>query len=267
MPGLGVDFQPGLQESFIDERGSRMLHLVGILCTCQVEDTYAGIKNDGKDRRRDPFCPRCGGDTHLYRNGSLITGMCTSIRQQRNILDAGVAQPGDMLFSPDMGSADGSCEVDGGRRIGLNDKLVATWDQPLDDGQVIRRGAGTADENIGLTTNLADDEDRLWYEPLQSLWCEDEEGVVYTANSDFVLGPGRIIKWVGNRPPKGRRYTIKYTAFFEWIVFVPPQDRRDRDELDLGPLVFLRKRHIAFINDNPKIVETDRISLQSRVTC
>lgn len=267
MPGLGVDFQPGLQQSFIAERGVQMLHEIGVLCTCQVEDTYAGVKKDGKDRRREPFCPRCGGDAKLYRDGSLIVGIATSIRQQRNIIDAGVAQPGDMLFSPDMGSAAGSCETDGGRVIAVGDKLIATWDQPLDDGQVIIRGAGTTGENATLNTNLEDTEDRLWYEPLRSIWCEDEEGIVYTANADFILGPGRIIKWVGNRPPLGRRYTIKYTAFFEWIVFAPAQERYDRDALNLGPLVFLRKRHIAFINDNPKIVETDRISLQSRVSC
>ena len=260
-----ADFTPGLQQGLIDNRGAFMLHEIAISCTCRVEDTYAGIKGDGQERRREPFCPRCRGDGWLYRSPRVIKGLTTSIRQQRNILDAGIAQPGDMMFSPS--TADTDCSDHGDHRIGSWDKLTATWDQPLDDGHVLVRGAGTANENLGLETFLTKDEDRLWYEPKSSVWCEDETGTVYSEGADFELGPGKIIRWIGSRPYAGKRYTIKYNAFFEWIVFQPSQERIDRDNANLGQLVFLRKRHIAFVNDSPMATAEDKISIQSRVNC
>lgn len=265
MANLGLaDFQPGLQENLIQNRGALMVHEIGISCTCRVADTFAGIKGDGKERRREPFCPRCRGDGWLYRAPRVIKGITTSIRQQRNILDAGVAQPGDMIFSPSLESPD--C-IQEHRRIGAYDRLTATWEQPLDDGHVLIRGAATSAENAGLITHLEKNEDRLWYEPKDAVWCEDEDGIQYFEGANFVLGPGKIIKWVGQSPSVGKRFTIKYNAFFEWIVFQPPQERRDRDNEDLGQLVFLRKRHIAFINDSPLAVPDDKVSLQTRMSC
>lgn len=266
MAGLGINFFPGLQNSFIDERGVNFLHEIATSCTCRVSDTFASLKGDGKEGRRTPFCPRCGGSGWLYRSPRLVRGIVTNIRQQRNILDAGIAQPGDAMFSPMFGDQT-ACNSDfASRKIGAFDKLTATWDQPLDDGQVIVRGAGTSGENLGLKTGLTLQEDRIWYEPVNAVWCEDEDGIIYNQGSDFTLGPGKVINWVGNQPPVGRRYTIKYTAYFEWISFQPAQERLDQDQ-DIGQLVFLRKRHIAFINENPFATDTDKISLQSRIRC
>jgi hypothetical protein len=170
-----------------------------------------------------------------------------------------------MQFSPEVDSA--GCTASTLVKIGAWDKLTATWDQPLDDGHVLVRGAGTSNENAGLKTGLSESEDRLWYEPSTAVWCEDETGTVYSQGADFVLGPGKIIQWTGNAPYKGKRYTIKYNAYFEWIVFAPPQERRDRDNADLGQLVFLRKRHIALINDSPTATAEDRIPISARVNC
>lgn len=259
-----ADFTPGLQENLIQNRGARLLHEIGISCTCRVEDTYAGIKDDGKERRREPFCPRCRGDGWLYRSPQLLTGIVTSIRGQRNILDAGIAMPGDMLLSPEFGDVCGDIDR---RSIGAFDKITATWPQPLDDGHVLVRGAATSYENKGLQTFLQSNEDRLWYEPAKSVWCEDDKGVVYSEGADFELGPGKIIRWVGNKPYDSQRYTIKYEAYFEWISFQPAQERRDRDNENLGQLVFLRRRHIAFVNDSPLATAEDHIPIQTRVKC
>lgn len=262
---LGLaDFTPGLQATLIDSRGSTVLHEVAISCTCRIEDTYAGLRNDGKERRRDPFCPRCRGDGWLYRDPRVRLGLVTSIRGQRNILDAGIAMPGDMMFSPQVGD---QCNNHGMTAIGAYDKITALWEQPLDDGHVLIRGAATEYENKNLQTGLKPNQDRLWYEPATAIWCEDDKGVVYSVNGDFVLGPGKIINWVGNRPVVGQRYTIKYTAYFEWIAFQPPQERRDRDNVDLGQLVFLRRRHLALVNESPLAVPDDHIAIQTRVKC
>ncbi|MHA2067322.1 MAG: hypothetical protein ACXABY_23385, partial [Candidatus Thorarchaeota archaeon] len=246
--GLGVQFQPGLQEGLINNRGSTMLHEIAISCTCRKGSVYTGLQGDGEERRRDPYCKRCGGDGWLHRAPLVITGLATSIRQQRNILDAGIAQPGDMLFSPKAEITD--CD-NPNRKVSVYDKLTALWKHPIDDGQIISRGAGTTADNVALDTGLADDEDRLWYEPFSSIWCEDSNDRTYSEGSDFELGPGKIIRWIGDAPAKGQLYTFKYNGFFEWIVWNAPQERPDRDNVDLGSAVMLRKRHVAFINDNP----------------
>lgn len=262
MAGIGLaDFTPGLQEGLIQNRGALMLHEIAFSCTCRVEDPFAGLKNDGKENRRDPYCRRCRSDGWLYRQPRVVKGLATSIRQQRNILDAGVAQPGDMQFSPSLEAPD--C-VTPYRSIGAYDKLTATWSQPLDDGHVLVRAAA---QGLDIPTGLKQNEDRLWYEPAFAIWCEDEDNIVYTEGSDFELGPGKIIRWVGRQPAPHKRYSIKYEAFFEWIVFVPPQERRDRDDENIGQLVFLRKRHIAIVNDNPLTLPEDHVSIQSRVNC
>lgn len=241
-----------------------MLHEIAIACTCRNEDIYSGLQNDGKERRRDPHCPRCNGDGYLYRSPLVVTGLAVNIRQQRNILDAGIAQPGDMTFSPKPEM--GNCSFPN-RKISNYDKLTAMWPQTVDDGQTIVRGAATRDDNKNLKTFLLENEDRLWYEPAEAVWVEDDEGKTYREGVDFKLGPGKIVRWFGNKPYTGQRYTFKYTAYFEWIVFSPPQERRDRDSRDLGPVVMLRKRHIAFPNDNPVGTAEDKIPLQTRINC
>lgn len=263
--GLGIDFQPGAQTGLISNRGVKMIHEIGVTCPkCRTADPHANMVNDGKLQTRSPNCPNCGGDGVLFRKPKLITGLAVGIRQQRNVHDIGEAQPGDMQFSVGPGLGDCGNTV---RRVSRSDKFTATWDQTLDEGQTLVRGAGYISDNARLVNNVETSEDRLWYEPKDALHCEDEHGVEYTQNTDFVLGPGRVIRWVGNQPTIRTKYTLNYTAFLEWIAWIPPQERRDRNNRDLGPLVFLRRRHVAFINDSPLITETDRIPLSGRTSC
>lgn len=262
--GTNIDFQPGFQDGLVSNRGVDMIHEIGVACTCRVEDVYASTRDDGVDRRREPFCTRCGQDGYLFRAPQLVRGLFTGVRHQRNVLDSGIYLPGDAIFSPSPNAF--SCE-NGRRSIGTADKLTATWPEPIDEGHVLIRGSGTKAAADGIITMLEDDEDRLWYEPASAIWCEDEFGVEYREGEDFVLGPGKIIKWVGNQPQFGARYSIKYNAYFEWIVFQPPTERRDRDGADLGELVSLRKRHVQLVNTSPFATSEDKRSLQSRITC
>lgn len=260
--GLGIDFNPGLQDGLINNRGVEMIHEIGVSCTCRGGDVYSSTQNDGSESRQEPFCPRCGQDGWIYRNPRLVTGIITGIRHQRNILDAGLFGPGDATFSPRP--SDSSCGEDS-VRIGSFDKLTATWPEPVDDGQVIVRGAGSKARTQGIDTKLETNEDRLWYEPAQAIWCEDEFGNIYKEVSDFELGPGRIIRWIGNRPHEGSRYSIKYEAYFEWISWQPPGERVDRGGKNLGELVYLRKRHIKFVNSSPFATSEDKQSILSRL--
>lgn len=239
-----------------------MIHEVGIACTCRVEDVYSSTRDDGADRTREPFCSRCGSDGFLFRAPVLIEGIFTSVRHQRNVLDSGNYLPGDATFSPPPNSP--VCSGTG-RRVGTADKLTATWAEPIDEGQVLVRGSGTKASAGGVLTELADNEDRLWYEPAKAIWCEDEFGVVYESGADFELGPGKVIKWHGTQPPVGAKYSFKYEAFFEWIVWQPPGERVENG-VNLGELVSLRKRHVALINESPFASSDTKASLQSRVT-
>lgn len=259
--GLGVDFQDGLQRGLINDRGLEVIHEVGISCTCRVDDPYASTLNDGKDSRRDAFCERCGQDGFIYRSPRLITAMITGVKHQRNILDAGNYHPGDAQLST-YPEDDGCGEAN--RRIGAFDKITATWPEPVDDGHVIVRGAGANAALQGVNTELESNEDRLWYEPANSIWCEDENDVVYEEDADFVLGPGKIIRWIGNQPKEGIRYSIKYNAYFEWIVWQPPGERRDRNADNLGELIYLRKRHVIFVNTSPYAASNVRESISAK---
>ncbi len=261
--GLGIGFQAGLQDGLVNARGADMIHEIGISCPkCRTSDPHANMIPDAKQSVRSPNCSNCNADGWLFRSPVIIRGLATSIRQQRNILDAGTSQPGDMQFS--IGPGFSGCGQDN-RRVSRDDKFTATWSQPLDDGQTIVRGAAHMGDNIGLANNVEIIEDRLWYEPDAALWCEDENGVVYD-EGDFDLGPGRVIKWIGNAPQQGIKYVLSYTAFIEWIAWIPPQERIDNNE-DLGPLVFLRRRHVSLLNESPNVSATDRIPVSSRVVC
>lgn len=260
--GLKLDFINGLQSGLVQDRGADMVHELGIACPrCRTSDANAGLLRDGQLATRSPNCPNCSGDGWLYRDPVLVRGLAVSIRGQRNMLDIGEAQPGDMQFS--IGPGFTGCGSEN-RRISRDDKFTATWSQPLNEGQTIVRGAANMSDNVRLKNNVKKDEDRLWYEADASLWCEDERRVVYHEDADFVLGPGKLITWVGNQPVKGTKYVVKYTAFFEWIVWAPPTERVDRDNEDIGPLVFLRRRHIANVNDSADISKDDRIPMSSK---
>jgi len=262
--GLGINFQIGAQDGLVNNRGVEMIHEIGVACTCRAEDVYASTRDDGRDRRREPFCDRCGQDGFLFRDPEVIVGLFTSSKFQRNVLDAGIYQPGDAVFSPKPNMDD--CEADSPRRIGTMDKLTAMWPEPIDEGQVLIRGSGSMAASEGVVTYLLENEDRLWYEPANSIWCEDENGIVYTEGSDFELGPGRIIRWLGGQPDPGIRYSIKYNAYFEWLVWQPPTERQDRIG-NLGELINLRKRHVQLINTSPYATSLDKQSLQARVSC
>jgi hypothetical protein len=213
----------------------------------QIEQTHV-------PRRRLLYCPKCGGDGMIYRNPQKIVGLLTSVRQDKQHYESGWAQPGDAILSTHPG-----------HDIIAGDLITFTWDELLADGQVVVRGAGTASDNSARGIGLNADEDRLHYPAVSAIWCEDEDGRVYRSGADFVLDGSRVIRWVGQTPQRGQAYTIKYSAYLEWIAFTQPNTRRDRDR-DLGARVLLRKRHVAMMNDDPKARMGDRIPFCSRIS-
>lgn len=254
--GLGIDFTFPLQKGFVNNRGETLIHEVGLRCVCNQEDMHAGmVQHDGKVlRRRSKFrCDVCGGEGYIYRQPRKIVALVTSVRQQMSQLDAGWAMPGDAIVSvkPDV-------VISGG------DLLTFTWPEVVPDGQVIVRGAAQISDNLTRKFQLDPDEDRLLYNAVDSVHCEDEDGIVYNAGADFILNGSKIIKWVGNKPHKKKVYTLKYTAYLEWVAWFPPDIRRDRDR-DLGYRVAIRKRHVALANEDPSGTPSDKMPFCDRL--
>jgi hypothetical protein len=254
--GLGIDWNLGLHKGQIDDRGEILIHEIGLRCTCNQEDMFAGETEHGVQamRKRKRFgCPICGGYGYIYRNPRPLIGMVTGIRQNKAQLEPGWAVPGDAILSvkPDY-------------MISAGDLITFTWPEPVADGQVLIRGAAAVNDNQTRKTGLEDNEDRLWYNAINSIYCEDEDGHVYSSGSDFELTGNKILKWVGGSPIKGKSYTIKYNAYMEWVVFMPPDIRRDRDR-DLGTRVAIRKRHVALINTSAAISPLDKTPFCERL--
>jgi hypothetical protein len=68
----------------------------------------------------------------------------------------------------------------------------------------------------------------------------------YIAGSDFTTN-GKTITWVGNQPAQGTQYSLRYSAQFEWVAYMPPTPRIGFSG-NLGQIVQLRRRHIILPN-------------------
>jgi len=252
--GLGIDWSFPDHHGFINNRGETVIHEIRLRCPCNIEDTMAGqITRKDSPRHRTTFrCPNCYGEGYLYRNAKKIIALITNISENTNRQEEGWAMQGDAVMSPRPGYI-----------IATGDLITFTWSQPLDEGQVIVRGAATLSENTARKTDIDEGEDRLWYNAESAIWCEDAEGKVYKPG-DFILDGSKRIRWIGNSPRIGLAYTLKYKAYLEWEAWQPPVTRRDQDR-DLGGRVLLRKRHVAQVNDDPTIRQRDKVTFCARM--
>lgn len=238
-----ADWDFGALESLIEDRGDEVVHEVGVSCpTCRKEDAYASTimieGQPGTAMNGRMNCPSCYGLGWVYRNAKCIRGLVTGVQTGANkqLLDAGIAVPGDAVFSPSLKECP----------LSDYDRLTMLYPTPVGDGQTIVRNAANMDINQTLDTGLATDEDRLWYNCHSVNWCEDQYGRVYQQNADFTINE-RIIKWIGNKPADGVTYVVKYNAYLEWLVFASPFTRFDNAR-SLGQKVLIRKAHVIFLN-------------------
>lgn len=242
---ITVDWDYLRQNGFIEDRGTNVIHELGIACTCRTMDPF------DQKIRLDLSCDKCEGFGFLYRKPQEINGLVTSVDQNRSLMVSGFATPGDCLFSP-------SPKDD--HVVSDFDKITFTHEQPINDGQTIVRGAATRGGSRVTYTGLEPHEDRLFYEATKALHCEDEHGTVYYQGSDFEL-KGRVVSWNTDKMLPDTRYTLKYMGHLEWIAYVGPFERRDRGD-NLGQRVLLRKRHIAtFLNYDLKVTAENKVAL------
>jgi len=175
----------------------------------------------------------CKGKGLLFKDPKQMTGLVSGARIQRDLMEGGWLHPGDSVFSPSLHE----------RRISTFDKITFTWASPFNEGEVLIRAGGMfRPPEIPLKT------DKLSFASAnpQATWIVDEDGKDYDP-ATYLL-EGRDIRWVGDGGPKpGKRYTVKYEGFLEWLVFMPPDERRDR-RIDLGQRVILRLITASDIN-------------------
>lgn len=245
-------------ESLIEARGDDVIHERGVACPCRAEDAFGGmIEKDGRQAtRRTIGCEQCDGNGWLWRDAKVIHGLVTSVNPaNRSLVDVARSEPGDCVFSPSLNEA----------IISDYDKITFLYPSPVDDGQQIIRNSARLQDNKRLNLGLTDDEDKVWYLPAAAIWCEDENGNVYTQGSDFVFSQKKIV-WIGRRPADGVLYTLKYTAYLEWICYTAPMNRFDNAR-NLGQRVGLKRVHVAFpndVNDTPELRQQEELTFTSR---
>lgn len=238
--GTGADWDWGLLEGLIQDRGDEVIHETGVACPrCRKEDAVASFNERNPNeaiRIREVNCPNCHGYGFIYRNATKIKGLLTQVNAgNRQLIEIGLALPGDCIFSPSLGVCD----------LQDMDRVTLCLTDVAHEGGTIQRGAAHMSNARLRPTDLAENEDRLWYAGSGcAVWCEDENNVVYNAEADFQIIDNKV-RWVGKKPKDGVFYSLKYFYYPEWIVYASPLQRVDRAR-NLGGRVVLRKKHVAY---------------------
>lgn len=209
----------------IRRRGEICNLFTGMKCTCETLQPGSPYANTNQS---DPNCAACHGIGLVWIPSGQIVGLVDDINQHRELLDIGVAQPGDMVFSPQIGTT-----------LSEFDMIQLTWPDGIPtEPELITRGTTQTDNTFYGIMSVP---------KTGCITVDSTTGVItqYYQNTDFTFS-GNTITWLAGRgPTAGTIYSIKYNALVDWIVFTLPQPRRERGT-DLGQKVILRKRFTAF---------------------
>lgn len=243
--GLGVDWSDNfrMQDGLIANRGQVVIHEIGLSCTCR-DGNFGEAVIGGSGQM---YCTKCENGI-IYRQPLQIMGLISGISSNRQLIETGFINPGDCVLSVSPNLEVPPSDFD---------KVTFTWPENVGDGQVIIRG-----ESMPSMVPLAANEDLLHYQGAKAVYCEDEAGKVYKEGSDFYFEARKIV-WT-NPPENKTRYTIKYQAYLEWLVFNSPMSRRDKDR-DLGYRIALRKKHLVNLRDGIDEKPMDKALFRSRV--
>lgn len=204
------------------DEGEHVQHFAAMPCSCRIS---VGGGPDGKGEA-DPTCLVCGGTGRTYRAAQRIKGLIATIsNQDKALLQAGLAMPGDLTFSPEVAPT-----------------------IPIHDYDVIRLGYGMAYEGDVLLRGA----DRLAYLPARVLAVERHDpatgaATAYAEGVDYSIS-GQSLVWASGRgPATGAAYSVRYDAIFDWVVYPGVTLQRLHRSVSLGQRVLLRKRHLAGI--------------------
>lgn len=212
-----------VQNDFIRRHGEMLDYYTSMKCTCSLLPTgaYTGDAN-----RADPNCLACKGLGLIWRSAGKILGMITNVVSQKELLEAGIAAPGDLILSPGLSYT-----------VSDYDKIELTWADGIPfEGQLVKKGVGSAKDKVHYRIVKVSD----------CLKIDPATGTIttYTVDVDFTFN-GTEITWISSKKPEdGTFYSIKYGALVEWICFAPPQPRYERGT-NLGQRIVLRKKHLV----------------------
>lgn len=167
----------------------------------------------------------------MYDAPVTLQGMLVGNAFMKQLIDVGIANPGDMALS-------------------LNPNEINL----LSDYDIVNftYGPGESYEGDTLVRNSDGNPDQLAFTPVQIINCLSISGdrktaIKYAQGTDFTLS-GRALTWLpGKGPQQGTPYQIKYTARFDWMVSTPPALRFEDafgGSGNLGQRVLLRKREV-----------------------
>ena len=213
--------------NFIRSKGELCNHWTGMKCPCGLQQMGTNYPVD--PNRADPSCQICDGLGWLWIPQPQVYGLVQQIQQHKDLVEAGLANSGDLVFSPQVSNG-----------ISDYDKIQLTWPQGIPyEGEIITRGSGTTDTSYYGIVNVP---------PGECLSVIPSMGIVttYEAGVDFSF-EGTTITWglSSNQPSPGTPYSIKYHALLDWMCFVVDQPRRER-QTPLGQRVVLKKKHTIF---------------------
>lgn len=214
------DFDLPLHHEFVIRKGERLLLSQSRMCPC-------GTTPDANRARIT--CSLCQGLGVQYAAPVKIVGIVTGIHREKSLLESGIAQPGDLVlglspFSPVT--------------LSDYDLIEFTWPegQPFQGELVTRSADGPTDI---LAYKVAQMQACLSVDPETDAVTQYQEGVNFTVS-------GRELTWIADQPQPAADsiYSVKYMARYSWIVFISPQDRRERG-VNLGAKAILRLRHLT----------------------
>ncbi len=169
---------------------------------------------------------------------TYVRGIISAAESDTKLVMQGVALPGDMLFSLDLYAP--TMTYRDLIRLDLAD--VRSGESYPDD--IIKRRRGDTDELVREPSRI----DMVAQDHL-----EDGTTTVYQPSVDYTIY-GKIIAWIGtNKPERDSYYGVYYHAYHDYLVFVPPAIRIERNQL-LGQRVLLRRTEASLIRQHPSFL-------------
>lgn len=221
MPINNSGFNTSQIQDLIRSKGEWVLWSKGMKCTCALQQTGTSYSDPN---RANPNCQACHGLGWVWIPSGQIIGIVSDIKQEKELMMAGIATPGDLMFSPDLSVT-----------LSDYDKIQLTWPEGLPfEGELIQKGVDKT--TYGIISVPAGG----------CITIDINSGSIttYQSDIDFTFN-GTAINWLnGHGPADGEIYSLKYNALIDWIVFAPPQPRRERGT-NLGQRVILRKKHLV----------------------
>jgi len=244
--GFATDFDFEGMEGFHGARSTPFVHEIGVPCPCMMLSPKEGAVGHS-----DPTCDRCSGFGYLWRGAAELRGIISNVSFRKDLQDIGWVQQGDMFLS--MGTHP--------RDISDFDRITIRIPVPVQPMVLVRGKKSTYSIRYDDTP---DNSDVLEWEAGEekAIWVEDEDGVYYEP-ACYVL-KGRYIEWVAG-PAVGKKYTIKYKAYPEYICWATPTQNFDGMKL-IGPSALMRKIALQ-VNPKKKQIRPpwqDRVSNATR---